>query len=334
MKALYSNCIFCGCDLDETNRSREHIVPQIIMGSFISQDVCRCCNSKLSEADKLILNDPRIIQAINCLELSDIQNNILRIGETIGTDTQDGAERRFHMKDGHPILIPKPSFTGERVADIDNTLPLLRTLLSRDKELNWPNEKAGRYIGEIVTPEFLKLKPHESIDLREAGYSIEMRQIGNIETHFPAISFQDHRLIAKIIYEISFYLLSPEIAESAMKDLDYYRDVAYGSIEREEGRLFTRSVELLNEPNYLHRIQISFSASSFLTVDIDLFASVNYHAIIRTDRTYPLPILNSRQVTAVGLGMTFNDTSNRHFAIRYFNDADWAVERFDDGEEQ
>src|SRR5207249_1457870 len=77
LSATNQNCIWCGRRLVHRSytvdcaegfgprpRSDEHIIPRMLFGKLITDDLCRCCNSRFGDGcDYVLAEDQRIVEA-------------------------------------------------------------------------------------------------------------------------------------------------------------------------------------------------------------------------------------------------------------------------------
>ncbi|HEB85322.1 MAG TPA: HNH endonuclease, partial [Bacteroidetes bacterium] len=107
MQSFFNNCLFCRKQLpeDANKSSREHVIPDFIGGSLVIRDVCSTCNNRFgSEVDHRILEDSRIINVINRLNLPELKQKVAEGGRTVGKDTVSGEEVEGIVVSGQPRL--------------------------------------------------------------------------------------------------------------------------------------------------------------------------------------------------------------------------------------
>ncbi len=71
MEGMFPDCIFCAATLAPPGQrgGGEHIIPEFLMGSWCTKDVCARCNHYFgANVDHLALQDRRVIDTIGHLD--------------------------------------------------------------------------------------------------------------------------------------------------------------------------------------------------------------------------------------------------------------------------
>jgi hypothetical protein len=322
MKPHSKTCIFCHTPFGENahSRSREHVIPEFILGSLMIQNVCKMCNSRLGqEVDHLILKDGRVINAINKLHLPELENKILQSGETIGIDTLDGTEKQFQMKDGKPYLIPSNIGPEGIIVPDYKVGDVLKKRIERRKELNWSSGDVKEYIDKKVLPKHVEMEFGEELNFTEIGYTLRRGQVGNLVTFPKWTPGAANRLIAKIIYEIAHYLIPRDILMMCHKDLYSFCEIAMGRLTEQDWRIMLRPDDEPKSPDYYHLIQVLYYTSGYIAIDVDFFGCVNFRGTLRPAGKYSPPLQNGKILEGVGFGMSFipEQAHKKRLAFRY-----------------
>ena len=331
MQAIFNNCTFCGKVLprDEEKCSREHVIPEFIGGSLVIRDVCAQCNSHLGEhVDHLILEDPRIINAVNSLDLHELRQKIAERGRTVGKDTVSGAKVEGIVVSGHPKLCTHKIEPDVIIAPEEEAKAILIKQVERDERLNWSSEKVKAHVENHVWSEYLKLSFGEERNFPEIGRTLRRGRVGNFVTNPKWSPNAAHRLVAKIIFEICHYTLDWPLLQAVIEDLNWYGAFAYGEKQEEEGRIYQRIQDEIPSTAYHHLIQILFYDRS-IAVDVDFFQSVNFRGELHPKRKYTLTKYEGEEIEGIGIAMTF-EPSKQHekfIAFRQRNTGRWIESR-------
>ena len=320
------SCIFCGFNfqMDDGKRSREHIIPEFLAGSLVIRDVCVSCNSKLgAEVDHLVVQDSRIINAINSLDLPDLQARIREEGHSFGIDILDGRKIPAKFHNGKPKLTPRRIDTDGIECPEEEALAALHTIVNRDDRLDWSEEKRKDYVDSIAWPKYLATDAGESCNFPEIGRELRKRQVGEFVTNPKWSPGAAHRLVAKIIFEICHYALDWPLRQLVREDLNWYGAFAYGEKQEEEGRICYRIQDELPPTDYCHLIQILFY-EPFIAIDVDFFQSVNFRGCLFPRGQYSLPKHNGNEIEGIGIAMTFKPRPREQFiAFRHKGTGKW-----------
>ncbi len=319
MMPYFQNCLFCGADFSPggPSRSREHIIPKFLSGSFVIMDVCEICNNKLgAEADHLALQDSRIIDAINTLNLPEMMAKVREIGDSYGIDTIDGRHVRAKFHKGKPRLITKPIDPDGIESPEEDALSILHKLVQRDDRLDWTSEERREYVNNVVWPEYQAIEPGEACNFPSIGRELRKRQVREFVTIPKWSKGAAHRLVAKIIFEICHYTLDWSLLQLVTEDLNWYGAFAYGEVSDEEKRFGIRDAYESRQPTYHHLIQILFYPH-FIAVDVDFFRSVNFRGWLFPHCEYNLPLFKGDEVEGFGIAITFEPSKSHEKFLAY-----------------
>ena len=179
MEAVYNCCIFCGEILPPPSErgEGEHIIPKLIYGSVKIKDVCESCNSKLgAEVDHLILEDPRVIDAIITLDIEELKDKVVQRGTTTGYDTVDGHEIEYRLKNSKYRMILRQIEPDGIEHDEKDALSVLIGMAKKRRHPAFSEEEAVHYVKNILWKDYEKLEPGREIDAKPIGRRIVKRQ--------------------------------------------------------------------------------------------------------------------------------------------------------------
>lgn len=327
MQPFFENCIFCHRRFsgEEVERSREHVVPDLLLGSVQIWDVCRECNSKLGkEVDHLLLRESRIINAIDKLNIRELKQKIVDAGETTGIDSIDGRELKAQYYQGTPKILPQRIDPDGIESSEDDALDILYKLVNRDERLLWSQEERKKYIDTVVWPENNEMAHGESRSYPLIGRRIVKRKIEKFVTTPKHENNVANRLAAKIVYEVCHYALDMKLLQLVERDLNAYGEYAYSGGSKNKALICLRDSEEHREPAFYHLIQI-LHYPHFIAIDIDFFNSVNFRGVLFPQSGYDLPVVNGHEAEGIGIAMTFkpNLPRSKTLAIRRKDSGKW-----------
>jgi hypothetical protein len=328
MLAFYPNCIFCGKELPPPDKrgKGEHIIPEFIFGSVKIKDVCPKCNNKLgTEVDSKILEDPRIILAIRDLNITPLKNKIIAKGTTTGKDTKDRHVIEYKSRNGKFSMIPTPIEPDGIEHPESDAKSVLINMARRRRHPAFTEDEAVYYVENILWPDYEKLEPGQEINARPIGRTIVKKQATVEKTTFKQSEKAAYRLVAKIIYEMCWYMLEPATRECLSDDIIYFGKLANGEADYEEYRIIYRPVRELLEPDFYHLIQFHFE-SGYVLVDVDFFKSVNFRVTLRANKSFPLPIMEGKETEGFGIFMSFDPKKDKRkgCAFKFKDENKWA----------
>ncbi len=277
-----------------------------------------------TEVDHLILEDPRIIGAILDLDIKELKDKIIEKGTTTGKDTIDGHEIEYKYRKGEftQKTIPIKPF-GIEHPESDAKSVLINMAKKRRHPL-FSEEEAIHYVENILWPAYEKLEPGQELHAHPIGRRLVKRQATMEKTTFKRSETAAYRLVAKIIYEICWYVLEPSTLDQLTDDIYYYRDFAYGTEEYKEHRIMYRPQREVLKPDFYHMIQIHYYPRTVL-IDIDFFQSVNFWVMLRSGQPIPLPKVEYKEIEGYGIFMDFSPDreKSKGYAVRYEGEDRW-----------
>ena len=328
MQAFYPNCIFCGKELPPFDKrgKGEHVIPEFIYGSVKIKDVCQACNRKMgSEVDHLIIQDLRIINAIRKLGITELEDKIIEQGSTVGRDSIDGHEIKYNYKDKKfkmkPARIDPDGFELPESDAKSNWIKMAK----RKRHPLFSEEEAIYYINNILWPAYEKLPSGGEIDAKPIGITVKKRQSTMEKTDFKSSKSAANRIVAKIIYELCWYVLELPTRDCLLDDINYFGKLAYGKADYEDSRIVFRPDREPLEPDFYHLIQFHFDRGHVL-VDVDFFKSVNFRVMLRADKSFPLPMIEEKETEGFGIFMSFDPGKDKRkgCAFKFKEENKWA----------
>lgn len=314
MKGFLKNCMFCDDTLPPLGqRGRgEHIVPEYLMGSWRTKDVCAACNSYFgAHVDHLALEERTIVDAIFQLDLPDLKARVLDRAAAKTIDADTGRSLRVKTKRGK-IKIVRQELNG--VVDHDEADAfdaVLRSALRRPP----PGCTEADVVSEIerLQAAYRTIQPGELVASDSLGRAFrksrarttyELKVTPNAAT----------RLIAKIVYEVAFLFLSIERLQAYWRSLRALAAHARYAQAVDEYTLFERprfpgETYDPTQARHGHLITCSYY-EAVATIDVSLFALANYRVLLTSPpdgstAPYGSPTHAGRRVEHARIVMTF-----------------------------
>lgn len=338
MEGWFSHCVFCTEELPPLGQrgKGEHIIPEFLMGSWCTKDVCVACNNHFgAHVDHVALEDPRIIDAIHQLDLPDLKARLLDKATATTTDLDTGRRLRTKTKAGKAKIV-RQDLDG--IVDHDETDgfdTFLRTVLRRPPAgLTGPDIEA-----EVARLQALYegIQPGQMVTSDKLGRAFRK---GRARTtyEFKVTPGAASRLIAKIAYEAAFLFLSINRLQAYLPSLRALSAHARNGEPIDDFILFRQPTPRGHtydpaQARHGHTITCSYG-HGFAGIDVSLFALANYrvHLLPRPDAppvSHEAPAHNGQRVTDARMVITFEPGRPREKLCLLFVDEEDTPLRFD-----
>lgn len=314
MRGFRDSCIFCGRDLPPLNRrgKGEHIIPEVLLGTITTKDVCKDCNSYLgTNVDSLWHSHSDLCQAILDLELPELHEKIYDRAELVTTDSTTGKILPSKSKRGRVRIVRHKDEDGVVWhGDHNSALKEVRTKLQRG------GRKKDSGSSESIDPNHLeslkKLNPGEILEI--PGSNLAIRK-GTSETKFrlPHDPTSFNRLISKIAYESAFLLFRPEVIPQVVDVLEELAKNALLGEEVSTGRIGTPPSDEEELPPGVAHMITAWDWEPTHCIDISLFHAVNFRVIfpVSPDAKLPPWKFRNRRINGFRIGMALSNTREK-----------------------
>ena len=309
MENIYKHCIFCGEELgeDDLTGTGEHVIPKYLYGSFCIHDVCRKCNSKLGQsADHRAIEDPRIVNAVQALNLPDLQAKIRDHASGEVVDEEGNYVVPASFKDGQPKTVTKELRDGSLICDERDALRHLANILGKDAQAKW-NVSHCEAKARSLVDRYDPLKPGEQIHDPDSGLTLK-KNPANFRYTPTARHDAAHGLVAKIVFEMVFLLLPPTTI-AGLREKEELRDAAFSGVKL--GLPTPNHILVpcpsnnapLRKPDYNHQI-VAWAREGLYFLDVHFFGTVDFRVVLRP-REPDTFMLFADSFEAVNFVMTF-----------------------------
>lgn len=306
-------CIFCGSDFSPPRiRTKEHVVPSSLKGSYTTLDVCKLCNEGLGAkggADHAALGDWRIIDAIRSLNLPDLHKSILDRATWQSKDLTSGIPiPRTRSRGGVVKIAPHEYAPGKLISSDSDVLRILEQQLRRQSPPSLNSNEIANHV-QAVGEKFGSLKPGEEYFDSISGRVFKKHAVES-NCEFTETARASHRLVAKIVYELAFVFLSDRV-HLVQENLIPLRKFALDGIPlgtEAIGLPSGSSMEAFDpsKAKYHHLIAFNYLEGRYV-IDVALFGIVDFR-LVWTPSTAtghgPYP-QNGESIKSMALLMTF-----------------------------